>query len=306
MSILIISPSRDTSQWVAALQEQEPGVRVQVYPEVEDPDSVEFILTWRHPHGVFQNFPKLKVIASMGAGVDHITSDKDLPSEVLITRIIDGKLSEDMAVFVLALVLNHLRNISLHHCSQEWKPLPYHRPEEVRIGIMGLGVLGKAAALRLSQNGFKISGWSATRKSVPGVRSYSGEGELGDFLAESQILVCLLPLTSSTESILNRSLFDLLPDNAYLINVARGALLVEQDLIQAILSGKLSGASLDVFCQEPLPEEHPFRREKRIRITPHVASITHPSSVASQVLDNYFRMQQGKPLLHLVQKEKEY
>ena len=306
MSILIISSGRDPENWIKAFKEEDPDLEIEVYPEVKDPEKVEFVLSWKHPHGIFKDYPNLKVIASMGAGIDHIITDRDISKDVDITRVIDQQLTEDMSVFVLSLCLEHLRNLSFHHCSTKWEPQPYKRPEEVQVGIMGLGVLGVAVAEKLIRNKFNVSGWRKSKKDILGVNTFYGEDQLDDFLRNSDILVCLLPLTSETENILNRELFQKLPKDAYLINVARGNHLVEEDLLKMIENGHLSGASLDVFRQEPLPQDHPFWRHDKIKITPHIASVTNPETVVPQLLENFRNMKNDSPLNNLVSREKQY
>ncbi|WP_324721641.1 2-hydroxyacid dehydrogenase [Salinimicrobium sp. HB62] len=306
MSFLIVSSQRDPKAWIEAIKDQNPEIDLEVYPEVRDPEKVEFALSWKHPHGIYKNYPNLKVIASMGAGIDHIIEDPDIPEHVKITRVIDEQLTKDMSVFVLSLILEHLRNLSFHYSSKEWKPVKYLRPTEVQVGIMGMGVLGVGVAEKLIQNKFNVTGWSRTQKEILGVTTYHGDEQLQDFLEASQILVCLLPLTSETENILNKRLFEKLPKNAYVINVARGPHLVEEDLLEMIERGHLSGAALDVFRTEPLPKDHPFWNNQKIKITPHVASVTYPATVAPQILENYRRMQEGKELKNVVDREKEY
>ena len=306
MSFLIISSNRDPKAWTKALKEYDPQLEIEVFPEVQNPEEVDFVLSWKHPHGIFKEYPSLKVIASMGAGIDHIIEDPNIPEGIKITRVIDEQLTKDMGVFVLALVLEQLRNLSQHYCSTEWKSKKYGRPEDVQVGIMGLGELGKAAAKKLRENGFKVAGWSNSPKEIEGVDSYYGNGQLEDFLKETNFLVCLLPLTSETENILNKRLFQKLPKDAYVINVARGGHLVEEDLLEMIKSAHLSGASLDVFRKEPLPENHPFWNEEKIKISPHIASVTHPSSVVPQLVENYRRLKNGKELKNVVSRTKEY
>ncbi len=306
MSFLIISPNRDSQKWINAFQKQEPDLEIDVYPEVNDPEKVEFVLSWNHPHGIFLEYPNLKVIASMGAGIDHIITDRDIPEHVKITRVVDEQLTEDMSVFVLSLCLEHLRNLSFHHCSKKWYPQPYKRPEDMKVGIMGLGVLGVAVAEKLIRNKFDVYGWRKQKKDILGVNTFYGKEQLDDFLKNSDILVCLLPLTSETENILNKELFQKLPKDAYLINVARGNHLVEEDLLEMLDSGHLSGASLDVFREEPLPKEHPFWQHHKIKITPHIASVTNPATVVPQLLENFRNMRNDSPLNNLVSRKKEY
>ena len=306
MSFLIISSQRDPKAWVEALKQQDPELDLEVYPEVKDPNKVEFALSWKHPHGIFRDYPNLKVIASMGAGIDHIIGDNEIPEHIKITRVIDEQLTKDMSVFVLSLLLEHLRNLSLHHCSKDWKPKKYLRPEEVQVGIMGMGVLGVGVAEKLIRNKFNVTGWSRTKKEILGVTTFHGDDQLDKFLGESRVLVNLLPLTSETKNILQKSLFEALPKGAYLINVARGEHLVEDDLLEMINKGHLAGAALDVFRQEPLPAGHPFWKNDRIKVTPHIASVTNPATVVPQILENYQRMKNGKELQNVVDREKEY
>ena len=306
MSFLIILPKRDPKIWIEALKSSDKTLEVETYPNIKDPEAVEFILSWKHPHGIFKKFPNLKVIASVGAGIDHIISDPDIPAHIKITRMVDTQLTQDMSNFVLSLVLDRIRDISFYHCHHKWEPKMYQRPEELQVGIMGMGVLGIAVAQRLINNGFRVKGWSKTPKKIAGLDSFHGQEQLDNFLKKTDILICLLPLTSETENILNKDLFKKLPKNAYLINVARGRHLVEKDLTEALRSGQLSGASLDVFREEPLPPDHDFWKEPKIRITPHIASITNPSTVAPKIIENYRNMKNGKPLKNVVSRETGY
>lgn len=309
MSLLIVCPGRDPENWVKKLKEQHPGMNIYVYPEDHENEEVEFALTWNHPRGLFKNYPNLKVIASMGAGVDHIVNDDGLPEEVVITRVVDDRLTQDMSDFVLSQVMAHIRGLHYYTKAQakkKWDRFQYRKPEDTKVGIMGIGVLGNAVTDKLYKNGFRVYGWSRTEKSCENVTSFHGKEQLEDFLQNSEILICLLPLTEDTENILNADLFDMLPQGAYVINVARGQHLVEHDLMEMINNGHLSGASLDVFREEPLPEEHPFWEHSKINITPHIASLTSPASVVPQIVENYERMMENEPLKNTVERDKGY
>lgn len=305
MSVLVISPGRDPKVWVRELRNQHPGMEVVVYPEDHNKEEVDYAVTWKHPRGVFKNYPNLKVIASMGAGVDHITSDPEIPENVTITRIVDKQLRVDMSAFVLALILEHLRNLSWHHSNRKWEQKRYERIQDTHVGIMGLGELGSAVAENLKMNGFKVSGWAKSKKDLEGVTTYGSE-EMDEFLQDLDVLVCLLPLTGETENILDRELFEKLPEGAFLINVARGEHLVEQDLLNMVNKGHLSGASLDVFRKEPLPEDHAFWENEKIKITPHIASVTDPKEVVPQLVENFERMKEGEELKNVVTRDKGY
>jgi glyoxylate/hydroxypyruvate reductase A len=308
MSILIVSTNRDPQKWRDTLMSKNESLDIQIYPDIDRPKDVEFAISWKHPEGLYKDFPNLKVIASMGAGVNHILKDKDLPKQVRVTRIVDEQLTEDMSQFVLLNCLVVSRNFFTHLQDQSaklWNTKPYQTPKNTSVGIMGYGVLGQEAGKVLKKNGFEVIGYANSSKTVDGIRVY-GEKEQDEFLNKTQILVCLLPVTELTTGILNLDLFRKLKNKAYLINVARGEHLNEDDLLKAIDQDIISGASLDVFREEPLPRSHPFWEHPQIQITPHIASMTDPESVANQLLDNYERMKNGKALLNEVNTAKGY
>lgn len=309
MSIVIVSEGKDPSAWVEALKQARPELNLQVYPDVAAKSDVTFALAWNHPPGVFQDYPNLRCISSMGAGVDHILRDTKLPEQATITRIIDENLTQDMGEYVAAQVLNHTRTLGAYKALQQqekWQPLPYKRAKDVRVGIMGLGKLGAHVATVVAGLGFNVSGWARTAKEIAGVQVFVGDDALDDFLAQADVLVCLLPLTPETKGILNLANLQKLPEGAYVINAARGEHVVEADLLQALESGHLSGAALDVFEKEPLPQGHAYWSHPNVFITPHMASKTDPTSVVPQVLENYDRLQNGEPLQNIVSPQKGY
>ena len=308
MALLLIRNDKNYDSWIKALNAEDPEITVHTPETVKNPSDIQMAITWKAPHGAFENYPQLKVVGSMGAGVDHLFEDPSLPQDVLLTRIVDEKLSGDMQEFVLAQCLNHIKNLTTYTQLQKdgvWKPKSYRRVADVSVGILGFGTLGQAVGKKLQKVGFQVSGWSQSEKHVEGIKSYTTDG-LEQFLTSCEILVCLLPLTSATSGILNQSLFKKLPQGAYLINVARGGHLKDQDLIAALDQGILSGAALDVFHTEPLPENHAFWGREEILITPHVASVSSAASVALQVVENYKRLERGEELLHQVSREKRY
>lgn len=303
MSIAIIYPNNDASDWVAALHSYDPMLKVEIWPEIDDPDKVEFVLCWNQPAGVLQQFLNLKCISSLGAGVNHLLNDVTRPLDIPLVRLVDADLKQSMAEYVLLGVLEHFRRFRDYRKQQslvEWTTQKVPHISELGIGIMGCGELGQYVANKLSDFGFSVYGWSRCPKELDHVLVYSGHDELGEFLKKAYILVCLLPLTPETENILNTQTFSQLPPNAYLINVARGAHLVDIDLLSALDSGQLSGALLDVFREEPLPKQHPFWFHDKIMITPHVASVTNPYSASGQIIENYQRVLNDEPLINLV------
>lgn len=309
MAIAIIFQQRDTRAWLEALKHLDPSLDIRIYPEVGNVEEITSIIAWKAPFGVFRKFPNLKWIASTGAGVEHIIGDSELPSSVRVTRVVDERLAKDMTAFLVAMVMSWIRGLAWYKANEkdgEWARRRYKVPEETIIGIMGMGELGRTAATYFSSLGFPVRGWSRTKKRVEDVEMFAGENELPTFLSSTKVLICLLPLTRDTEEILNRTTFSLLPDGAYLINVARGRHLVDDDLLEALKRGKIAEAALDVFRQEPLPPDHPFWQHPKITVTPHIASITDVTQVAPQILENYRRLQDGQPLLNEVDRKRGY
>lgn len=309
MSIAIIAQGKDLTPWLNALQEKRPELNISIYPNDINREEIEFALAWNHPLGAFKKYPNLKCISSMGAGVDHILKDPNLPEAAVVTRITEPNLAKDMAEFTIALVMNHVRGLTYYKASEQkhlWKPKPYLKSSDITIGVMGMGVLGAHVAKKLKETGFSVNGWAKTVKEIENIAVYVGEDGLNAFLGTADILICLLPLTKETTNILNKDTFRRMPEGAYLINVARGEHLVENDLIEAIDAGHLSGASLDVFREEPLPASHPFWEHPYISITPHIASITNPATAVNQILENYDRFRNNEPLIGTVSLTKGY
>jgi glyoxylate/hydroxypyruvate reductase A len=303
VSIVIVHPNRDTSRWVAALNSIDPELNVEIWPQIRDPEAVEFAVSWNQPPHVFDQFPNLKCISSIGAGVEHLLNDTTVPVGIPLVRLVDDDLKQSMAEYVMLGALEHFRRFEDYRRQQElaiWKSQQFVHISTLGIGIMGLGEIGGYVAGKLSDFGFRVYGWNRSRKWTGPVQVYSGRDELGQFLKNSNIIVCLLPLTTETENILNAQTFSQLPSGAYLINAGRGGHLVEDDLLSALDTGQLSGALLDVFTEEPLPGQHPFWSHEKITVTPHAASITNPESASAKLVENYRRILANEPLLDLV------
>jgi glyoxylate/hydroxypyruvate reductase A len=309
MALLFLSSVDSAEAWQAALGTALPDLELRVWPDIGDPGDIEAALVWRPPPGLLASLPNLKLIASLGAGVDHIFADPHLPPQVPIVRLVDPHLTTAMSEYVQLQVLRLHRQDLAYVAQQrrcEWRPLPQPNAGERRVGILGLGVLGSDAALKLSVLGFDVAGWSRAEKKLRGIACFHGAAGLTAMLARSEILVCLLPLTPATEGILDARLFAQLPRGAALVNCARGRHLVESDLLPALDSGQLSAAVLDVFRDEPLPADHPFWSDPRIVITPHVAAVTHAPTAALAIADNLRRLGDGRPLLNRVDASERY
>lgn len=308
MSILLISRSRNMEPYRDALLALDSNLDIDIWPDVKSKERVSFAVAWRQPKNQFSIYPNLKVVSSLGAGADHLLKDSSIPQHVALTRVVAPTLTDQMCDYVLLSVLAMIRNFHNYNKQQvwaDWKPHTSFKKEDLMVGVMGLGNIGRKVAERLAENGFNVSGWSNSKKTIPNVVTYSKE-QLDPFLATTNILVCLLPLTKETNEILNLSLFKKLSKPGFLLNAARGSHLVEEDLIYALDMGHLNHATLDVFQKEPLPESHPFWGRDSITITPHIASVTEPDEVAELILENYKRMRSNIELLNRVDRYKGY
>lgn len=277
MTIAVSLPADDkTEWWCQMLRDLMPDWDIYPIAKVPDPDAVTYSVVWRPATGAMAPFKNLKAIVSLGAGIDHVLADKQLPLDVPIIRTVGTDLTQRMKEYVALHVLRHHRElpaIQANQARQVWEQIIVPPATERRVGVMGLGNLGAAAAELLTQIGFKVSGWSRSKKDLPGIQCYSGSEGFGAFLDGTEILVCLLPLTESTRGILNADTFNRLKRGACIINAARGQHLVDSDLLEALNSGQIGGATLDVFHVEPLPSVHPFWSNPKITVTPHVASL---------------------------------
>jgi glyoxylate/hydroxypyruvate reductase A len=303
MALLFISKVDSPEDWTRAFGKLMPELEVRVWPEAGNKADIEVALVWRPPSEALLDLPNLKFIASLGAGVDHLFRDTRLPDGVPVTRFVDDDLTAMMTEYAVLHVLACHRRLPEYLEMQpkaEWRELPQSLARERKVGVLGLGVLGGAAARKLAGFGFDVAGWSRTRKVLPGVTCFAGADGFKPFLARTEILLCLLPLTPATEGIINRETLAALPKGAAFVNLGRGGHVVEADLLAALESGRLRAAVLDVFRTEPLPPESPFWRQPRVIVTPHVASITNPESGARKVVENLARIRRGEPPLDQV------
>lgn len=277
MNIAVSLPAEDkTEWWCQMLRDLMPDWNIYPINKVPDPDAVTYSVVWRPATGAMKPFKNLKAIVSLGAGIDHVLADEQLPLHVPIIRTVGTDLTQRMKEYVAMHVLRHHRELPAIQANQArrvWEQIVVPPATQRRVGVMGLGNLGAVAADLLTQIGFEVGGWSRSQKDLPGIKCYSGTGGFGAFLEGTEILVCLLPLTESTRGILNADTFNQLKRGASIINAARGPHLVDSDLIEALNSGQIRSATLDVFQVEPLPTSHPFWTNPKITVTPHVASL---------------------------------
>jgi glyoxylate/hydroxypyruvate reductase A len=281
--------------WAQLFARRAPQLRFREWPDVGDPKDVRFLAAWLPPDDLATAFPNLEVLFSVGAGVDQLNLAQ-IPGRVKVVRMIEPALVATMAEYLSFAVIALHRDMPLYLGQQRERVWREHRvrpPGASRVGVMGTGLLGAAAIERLRSLGFDCAGWNR-------------RVDLDSFLAPTDILVCLLPLTDSTRGILDRRLFDALPEGAALINAGRGGHLVEADLLDALDRGHLRAAILDVCETEPPEEDHPFWRHPKIWLTPHIASTTQPESAVEAVLANVARYERGEPMLGLVDRYRGY
>lgn len=310
VKFLFISEMDNAETWRGAMQARFPGAAFGVWPDdVGDKAAYDYAIAWKPPVGVLASFPNLKGILSLGAGVDGILSDTELPASVPVVRMVDRCLTEGMSEYVLYWTIHYHRKLDVYMnwVSQGiWKRLRQIDTRERKVGFLGLGELGTDAATKVAALGFDVAGWSRSPKDVPNVTSFHGADGLKPFLARSEILIVLLPLTDATEGIVNADLLAGLPEGACVINAARGPHVVDEDLLAALDSGHIRAATLDVFHVEPLPADHPFWSHPKVTVTPHMASLTVPSSAADWIAENIRLIEDGKPPLNRVDLQKGY
>ena len=295
-------------EWARTFAARAPDLPFRLWPDVGDPAQVRYLAAWMPPENIAATFPNLELVFSVGAGVDQFDFSQ-LPPHIPLIRMLEPGIMESMLEYVTMAVLALHRDLPrfiAQQREQTWREIQITQAAKRRVGIMGLGLLGQAVLERLKVFGFPLAGWNRSPRTIEGVSCYAGEEALRHFLAQTDILVCQLPLTGQTRGILNRSLFEALPRGAGLVNVGRGGHLVADDLIDALDRGVLSGAVLDVAEPEPLPAGHPFWSDPRILLTPHNASMTAPETAVEFVLETIGRHRRGESLPGLVDRERGY
>ena len=312
MTTLVIGSSRAPT-FHAALRETDPSFPVRLWPEAGNPADIRYALAWGPPPGALATLPNLELIVSVGAGVDHLLKDATLP-KVPVVRFVDTDLTSRMVSYVCANVLfHHRRMIELRELQQarSWEYLPEPAARELTVGFMGFGVLGQACGKALKALGYNVAGWTREPKAIDGVACFAGSAGLDEFLAATDILVVLLPLTPDTTGLITRELLaklrrpKVLP-GPVLINAGRGGTQVEDDILHSLDSGVLYAASLDVFSTEPLPATHPIWGHKRILLTPHIAAESDPYAIARYTIEQVGRRRRGEPLPNLVDRARGY
>lgn len=284
------------SLWVDYLQQALPGATVSVWKR--GLPAADFAIVWQPSAELFEQQPELKAVFNAGAGVDAFRHIK-LSGNIPVYRLEDAGMADQMSDYVCQAVLHHFREMDSYACqaaTQVWKSLAPRSKDDFPVGILGFGIMGKAVAHSLCNLGFRVNAWARSSQTQQGVTCYAGDRQLRDFLVASRIVVCLLPLTPGTRGILCTENFSHMPHGSYIINVGRGGHLQEDDLLIALDTGKIAGATLDVFQQEPLPADHPFWQHPKVVVTPHIAAATLIEHSVGQIADKITALQAGLPV----------
>ncbi len=296
----ILNPD-ETNRWVQALKKQLPE-HFDVMPWQPGLAPADFAVVWRPPQQLVDEQPKLKALFVAGAGVDSVLR-LNLPEKLPVIRLEDTGMGAQMAEYIAYAALGHVREFDLYLASQGerlWRPRAARKPADFPVGILGFGVLAQPVSQALASFGFPVQAWVRRARESSPVKLHVGLDSLDQFLAESRILVCLLPLTEQTRHILNAQRLAQLPRGAYLINVARGALIDEEALLHALDSDRLSGAMLDVCEVEPAGPDHPFWRHPKIRLTPHIAAATQMEPAVEQIAHKIVKLSVGQAVTGVV------
>ena len=300
MNITFCCTDTKAEPWLQGLAAALPGADIAVWQP--GAPQADYAVVWAPPQQFMDEQPGLKALFNIGAGVDALLKLR-LPPQALVVRLDDAGMAVQMAEYVCHAVIRHFREFDAYEADMAAGRWGYRKPRlrsDFPIGVMGLGVLGERVAKALAQFDFPINGWSRSPKAIEGVRAFSGTEQFNDFLAASRVLVNLLPLTPETADVINADTLARLQPGAYIINVARGAHLVEDDLLAAIERGHVAGATLDVFRTEPLPAGHPFWNHPRITITPHTSARTLRDESIAQIARKMAALQRGDTVAGVV------
>ena len=306
MNITVCFDKLDPAPWVQALQAALPQAQVSAW--TPGAAQAELAIVWAPPQQFIDEQPGLQALFNIGAGVDALLQLR-LPAGLKVVRLDDAGMSVQMAEYVCHAVIRHFREFDGYDADTLTGKWSYRKPRsraDFAVGVMGLGVLGERVAKSLQVFDFPVNGYSRSPKQIAGVRCFAGQAQLSDFLRASRIVVNLMPLTPETENILNRATLSQLQPGAYLINVARGRHLVEEDLIALIDEGHLAGATLDVFRTEPLPAGHPFWQHPKITVTPHTSARTLREESIAQIVGKILALQRGEPIRGVVDPQRGY
>lgn len=312
MNIIYYHPFFNADEWLSGIQKRLPQAKMRVW-QPGDTGAADYALMWKPPYEMLAGRSGLKAIFALGAGVDAILAQEKehpgtLPAGIPVIRLQDAGMALQMEEYSVACGMRYFRRFDEYaklQSEKKWQYLPPHTHDKFTVGVMGLGVLGGKVAERFASFGFKVKGWSRTKKQISGIDCY-GQSELTEFLEDVKLLINLVPNTPETVGVLNKDLFSKLAEGAYLINLARGVHLIEQDLLDALASGQVKAATLDVFTQEPLSTSHPFWSHPKVTLTPHISAITYPDVAMDQICNKIKTLEAGGRVEGLVDMSRGY
>lgn len=295
-------------QWKRLFAEHAPDIEWRAWPDIGDPKDIRYLAAWQAPDDLETRLPNLEVLFALSAGVDQLDLDR-LPTSLPVVRLLDPGITRGMCEYASFAVLSLHRDMLRYRQQQVarcWQAHLLQPAAQRRVGVMGLGMQARQILATLQTFGFALSGWARSEHRLAGVDCFAGDEQLPAFLGQCDIVLCVLPLTEQTKGILNRQLFHHLPKGAALVNMGRGGHLIEEDLLEALASGQLSAAVLDVLQQEPAAPDHPFWQHPQILLTPHIAAMTQPESAFGVLLDNIRRHQRGESMLGQIDPQRRY
>lgn len=301
MRIVLHAPRDNAGEWHAAVASALPDAHVERLPEASG--SADYALVWKPPAVLFERVRVAKAIFNLGAGADALLDVPTLPNDVPVIRLEDAGMAVQMAEYVTYAALRAYREMDAYAAQQRerrWQPRQRLSKADFAVGLLGFGVLGRAVAQALAPFGFPLRTWTLRSRALPGVDCYAGRSELAAFLARTRVLVCLLPLTPDTDELLDRVALEALPQGAHVINIARGRIVVDDDLVAMLDSGHIASATLDVFHAEPLPAEHPYWRHPKVTLTPHVSAATLVDDAIAQVAAKIRALERGEAVTGVI------
>lgn len=308
-TVLFQCPWDDDGTWAKTLRSAAPDLDIRTWPETGPAEDVDTALVWKPPPELLTGLPRLRLLHSLGAGVDHIFAAGPIPTGVTVARLVDPVMADRMAEYVVAAVLRYHRRFDVYARQQAeslWRHAAQKDAADVTVGILGLGALGQACAARLLAMKYRVCGWSRRPKTLPEIAGYSGAEGLRTVVSGADVLVVLLPLTYETRGMIDRDLLASMKPESHFINVARGQLVQDDALLHALDHGPLSGATLDVFSTEPLPKDSPFWSHPKVFVTPHISSLSNAETAIPQMVENIRRLRAGQPILNTVDPQAGY
>lgn len=313
MRIALSLPAKDASPWMELFAQALPEATLDRHEPDRDADPrasrADYAVAAYPSRTFFVEQPSPRAVFTVSAGVGHVLAMPRLPDGAPVIRVEDAGMVSQMVRYAMTAAMRFTQRLDAYRGQQEarvWRQHPPRAPAQVEAGVMGLGVIGGAIARALAAQGFNVRGYATHPKSLPGVRCHAGEDALADFLAGLDVLVCVLPATPSTEGLLDRAAMSRLAAGAHVVNIGRGSLVVDDDLVALIDEGRLSGATLDVFRDEPLPPSHPFWSRPQITVTPHVAGLTIPGETVAQIAGKIRALERGEPVTGVVHRTRGY